>query len=145
MSSIKLSPEHGVNPTIPICFFCRNEKNEIALLGHIKKRDKNGRAIKNSDIEAPRNMILDYEPCEKCRQAMSAGITIIEASEDNKNNIPMIAPGVVPTGSWCIIKEEAFDRIFGENLDEKMYNDVKSKKTMLLCEDIYRQLSAQTE
>lgn len=35
MSSIKLSSKHGVNPTIPVCFFCGEEKNEIALLGRI--------------------------------------------------------------------------------------------------------------
>ena len=33
--SIRLSPAHGVNPTIPICFWCGNEKNEIALMGKL--------------------------------------------------------------------------------------------------------------
>lgn len=33
MSGIKLSPKYGVNPTIPVCFWCGKEKNEIALMG----------------------------------------------------------------------------------------------------------------
>ena len=35
--SIKISPKHGVNPTIPRCFFCGKEKNMVALLGRIPK------------------------------------------------------------------------------------------------------------
>ena len=57
--SIKLSPKYGVNPTIPCCFFCGKEKNEIALLGKVGKRDE--------DIEAPMHMVIDYEPCDECR------------------------------------------------------------------------------
>ena len=34
--SIRLSKEHGVNPTIPICFWCEKDKNEIAMLGKLK-------------------------------------------------------------------------------------------------------------
>ena len=34
-NSIKISQKHGVNPTIPICFWCGKEKNEIALLGKL--------------------------------------------------------------------------------------------------------------
>lgn len=44
MSSIKLSPKHGVNPTIPVCFFCGKPKNEIALMGRMGGKE---------DIEAP--------------------------------------------------------------------------------------------
>ena len=54
---IKISPKYGVNPTIPVCFFCGEPKNEIALMGKMK-----------GDIEAPKNMVLDYEPCEHCKE-----------------------------------------------------------------------------
>ena len=27
---IKLSPKHGLNPTMPVCFWCGKEKNEVA-------------------------------------------------------------------------------------------------------------------
>lgn len=61
--SIKISPKYGVNPTIPVCFFCGEEKQEIALLGKLK-----------GDVEAPHRMCLDYEPCEKCKQIFAQGI-----------------------------------------------------------------------
>lgn len=64
--SIPLSPKHGVNPCIPICFFCGKEKNEIALLGKLK-----------NDAEASRSALFDYEPCDKCKELMSQGITMI--------------------------------------------------------------------
>ena len=59
---ILLSPKHGLNPTIPICFWCGEEKNEIALMGRI------GDARKGEDFEAPMHAVLDYEPCDKCRE-----------------------------------------------------------------------------
>ena len=33
--ALKLSPKHGLNPTISVCFWCGEEKDESALLGHI--------------------------------------------------------------------------------------------------------------
>ena len=30
-AGIKLSPKHGLNPTIPVCFWCGEERNEVAL------------------------------------------------------------------------------------------------------------------
>ena len=46
-AGIKLSPKHGLNPTIPVCFWCGEERNEVALLGHI------GDGRKHEDFEAP--------------------------------------------------------------------------------------------
>lgn len=57
--SIKISKKYGVNPTIPVCFFCGEQKNEVALLGHI------GDYRKGEDIEAPRYAVLDYESLKK--------------------------------------------------------------------------------
>ena len=48
-NNIKLSEKYGMNPTIPVCFFCQEEKNEIALLGKLK-----------GDAEAPKIAIIDY-------------------------------------------------------------------------------------
>lgn len=72
-NSIKISPKHGVNPTIPICFFCGEEKQEIALLGKI--------GGKSEDLEAPRHMVLDYEPCDKCKEQMKLGVVLIPVSD----------------------------------------------------------------
>lgn len=110
MSSIKLSKKYGVNPTIPICFWCGKEKNEIALLGKLK-----------GDIEAPKSMILNYEPCEKCEEMRSKGITIVEASET-----PVYGQyqekyyGYYPTGRHFVIKDEAAKKIFTSPMIEQL-------------------------
>lgn len=104
MSSIPLSPKHGVNPTIPVCFFCGKTKNQVAFLGRIGGK---------KDLEAPRECIIDYEPCDECKQAMSQGVTVIEVTTSNDNNIPPMTIAEngthwYPTGRWTVVKPEAF-------------------------------------
>lgn len=113
-NSIKLSKQHGLNPTLPVCFFCGEDKNEIALLGHI------GDYRKGEDIEAPRRMVLDYEPCDKCKEHMKQGVTLIEVSDRQPaDGRPALkAQGnqeVYPLGGWCVIKAEAFSEMTGQD------------------------------
>lgn len=109
MSKIRLSKKYGVNPTIPICFWCGNEKNEIALMGKIGKGQE--------DIEAPKHMVLDYQPCEKCKKLMSKGVTLIEVSQSpNSPNQPTIHEGLYPTGSWSVIRRRAAIELLGEEI-----------------------------
>lgn len=54
--SIRLHPEHGLNPTLCTCFWCGEDTGEIALLG----------ATYNG--EAPMHMVLNYEPCAACKE-----------------------------------------------------------------------------
>ena len=108
-SSITLSPRYGVNPTIPVCFWCGEEKNEIALLGHI------GDGRKHEDFEAPRYSVINYEPCDKCREHMALGFTVIEAtSKPNRVSSKEIQKSVYPTGRYVVLKNEAAERIFGD-------------------------------
>ena len=46
--SIAISPNHGLNPSIPSCFFCGKPKNELVLFGKLK-----------GDAEAPRHFIME--------------------------------------------------------------------------------------
>jgi hypothetical protein len=43
---IKLSPQHGVNPSIGVCFYCGEDSGEIILPGRLK-----------GDVEAPRRAV----------------------------------------------------------------------------------------
>lgn len=101
-AGIKLSPKHGLNPTIPVCFWCGEERNEVALLGHI------GDGRKHEDFEAPMHMVIDYEPCEKCRANMALGVTLMEAT-NKPNSVTKVEmqKGVYPTGRYVVIKREA--------------------------------------
>ena len=100
--SIKISPKHGLNPTIPVCFWCGKQKNEIALMGHM-----------TDDIEAPKNMVLDYVPCEECQSHMAMGVAVLEASDhpNTEGQSPM-QKGVYPTSRFVVVTTECADRVF---------------------------------
>lgn len=132
MSSIKVSPKYGVNPTIPICFFCGKQKNELVLLGRLK-----------GDIEAPKNMCLDYEPCDECKKNMALGVTLIGVLDSPFDERPPIyeynGVKLYPTGSWAVMKDEAVERMFGEEhgkaaietrkmfIDNKILTDIQER------------------
>ena len=102
MSGIKISPKYGVNPTIPVCFWCGKQKNEIALMGHMK-----------GDIEAPKNMVLDYVPCEECQNHMAMGVAVLEARDHpNTEGQPPMQKGVYPTSRFVVVTTECADRVF---------------------------------
>lgn len=106
-NDIKLSPKHGLNPTIPICFFCGEDKNEIALLGQIGDRRK------GEDIQAPMKMILDYEPCDKCKEIFAQGVLLVEVTKyPNVQGQPAIQKDAYPTGRHCVVKPEALNGDF---------------------------------
>ena len=99
---IKISPKHGLNPTIPVCFWCGKQKNEIALMGRM-----------TDDIEAPKNMVLDYVPCEECQSHMAMGVAILEASDHpNTEGQPPMQNGVYPTSRFVVVTTECADRVF---------------------------------
>ena len=144
INSIVISPKYGVNPTMPVCFFCGNPTGEIALLGHIRQRNSHGRAISGTDIEAQKEMVLNYEPCDDCKKNMAQGITIIEVIESRTAPAAMeICPGAVPTGTWCVIKEEAFERIFKDILESKIYHQTINKRKCLLESQVYQYFFSQ--
>lgn len=111
--SIRLSQKHGVNPTIPLCFWCGQEKNEIALLGRLK-----------GDAEAPRNLCLDYEPCDTCKKNMASGVTLMEAVHTPLHEgMPAIQKDCYPTGRWLVLKREAAKRMFNVEVKDKAFLD----------------------
>lgn len=90
---MRLHKEHGVNPTIPICFICSKAKNEIALLG-AKYHGK-----------APMHMYVGKEPCDKCKGYMEQGVILISVKDGTDKDNPY------RTGKFCVIKIEAAKRI----------------------------------
>lgn len=119
-NNILISKKHGVNPTIPVCFFCGKEKNEIVLLGKLTNK-------KGEEVKAPRNLVMDYEPCENCRKNMALGVTLIGVQEEPiKVNNQVIKPiykegdkDLYPTGNWLVITKDASKRYFGDTFTEE--------------------------
>jgi len=89
---IRLSPKHGLNPCIPKCFFCNEDKNEIVLPGYIP-----------GDAEAPRNAVFDKVPCDKCQDYMRQGIILISVNEKLSEDLE----NPYRTGGFAVVKESA--------------------------------------
>lgn len=111
MSALYLHPEHGVNPTCGVCFWCGKDDGTVVLLGRAYK----GRA--------PHRMVVSLEPCATCRADRAKGVTIIEASDTpivHKGNEGATALSIkaeggrdaYPTGRWCVMTEAAAARMF---------------------------------
>ena len=85
--NIKLHPKHGLNPTMPLCFYCGKETSEIALLGNAYKD------------EAPKNIVISIEPCDECKEKYADYTLLVEVSSAKGSPIK-------PTGRWCAVKKE---------------------------------------
>jgi hypothetical protein len=101
--SIRLHKEWGLNPTIVTCFWCGKDKNELALLG----------AAYNA--EAPKNMVVNYDPCDTCKSEWKQGILLLEASTEplREGQPPLSADKqLYPTGRLMVIRSEAAAGLF---------------------------------
>ncbi len=115
--SIKLSPKHGVNPSVLHCFICGKEIG-LALLGKLK-----------DDAEAPHNVINPNEICDDCRKQIDAGNKFfIEVKDNTDSNNPertgrvvCVRGGALPTVKSPInyIDKSTFDQLFSEALKDK--------------------------
>ena len=129
--SLRISHKHGVNPTIPLCYFCGQPKNEIVLLGLLP-----------NDAEAPRNLVIDYQPCEKCREMMELGVTLVEVTIDPPNvGQPPLAhiegEDIYPTGRWCVVKPEFIDKAIN---DPDLAENIKRERKAFLPPDAYAKI-----
>ena len=105
---IKLSPKHGVNPTLAVCAWCGEETGEVVLLGKLP-----------NDEEAPRHMVFGYEPCPKCAEQWNKGIAFIEVeplSVDSPKMPISVQNGIryVPTGRLAVLTEEGTNNVLKE-------------------------------
>lgn len=100
---VKVSPKHGLNPSITTCFWCGKDVG-IVLLGRMK-----------GDAEAPRRMCLNLEPCDECKAKFAQGVQVIEVTPDGSrfNDSPAFAfkpsneaTPMYPTGRFVVVKPE---------------------------------------
>lgn len=98
-----LSNKYGLNPTMPVCFYCQRETGEVALLGRIVDK-KTGQ-----EVEAPRHMILDHKPCDECAKWMEKGIILISVY-----NTAETGDDPPRSGGWCVMKDEAITKLIDD-------------------------------
>lgn len=101
---IRVSPKHGLNPSMGICILCLQEDGTIVLPGMLA-----------GDEEAPRRAVWSRDPCDNCKEMMKIGVILI--SIDDKKTKDENDP--YRTGGWVVVREAAIHRIFpaGEKRD----------------------------
>ena len=118
---IRISEKHGLNPSLEICFFCGESKG-IALMGKLK-----------GDVEAPKQVLLNYEPCDKCKEKFKEGVLVISVVNTpvSEGQFP-IQKDLYPNGPHLVIKREAAKRLIPNLKDEQ--------KTMLMEKEVFDNL-----
>lgn len=98
---IRLSKKHGANPTIAICAWCNEPTGEVVLVGQLP-----------GDAEAPKEMIVSYEPCDKCREKWEQGVACIEVDTVPVNATqPPIRDNLYPTGRVVVAQSDRLSEI----------------------------------
>lgn len=115
---IRLHPKFGLNPTMPVCFFCGRDTGEVALLGAAYRG------------EAPMKMVLNKRPCAACEKEWAEGIAFVEASRINGDT--------EPTGRVVVVKREAVARM----VQQPLLDDVLRAGKALVEPEAFEQLFA---
>jgi hypothetical protein len=116
---IKLSPKHGLNPSMSVCFFCGEEKNEIILPGKL-----------NGDAEALRKAVWNKIPCDKCEEYMRQGIIFIGVDE----RLTTDRSNPYRTGKFAVIKDEAVKRIIA---DKKLVDNILRQRVAFAPNELW--------
>ena len=127
MSGIRLSKKHGLNPTIALCPYCNEPKNEILLTGSAGDTW----AKENGFDELPMYVHVegDIEPCDKCKEN---GIAIVEVYSEDDRNL---------TGNRWLVKEEAVKSfVTGSLLD-----DILEKRIMIIPIEVSKHIGLRSE
>ena len=82
--------------------------------------------------ESYREVVMNYEHCDKCKEKLDKCAVIIEASTEPIHERPAIAKGVYPTGVWWVVKRELLD-------DDISFVTKEIAKEMGLHDEIYKQ------
>jgi len=89
------------------CFYC-GEANGIAI---------GKKLISCKNKWDTKKIFGGYQPCDKCQEKFDEGFLIIEGQETPMaEGQPEIQKGVYPTGNYWLIKNEAAEKIFTEEI-----------------------------
>lgn len=100
---MRISKKHGLNPTIPLCPYCGESKNEIILTGY--EGEKWAKRNGHSDGQMPMHVRVegDITPCDECKKK---GIAVAEVESDDDRTL---------TGRLWVIREEAIREILKDS------------------------------
>lgn len=121
---VVLSPQHGVNPSLGLCFFCQQPK-EVLLFGRLKH-----------DEQAPREVVTNMEPCDECAGLMRRGVILISvdpALTEDKNN-PW------RSGGWCVVRDEALERWKTAGMDKEVVDAMLEKRVGFIEDEAWERI-----
>lgn len=122
MTSLRLHPKHGVNPSVMLCYYCQ-EPSGVALLGASGGKIREALGMDPEDGLAPREATYDFVPCTKCQEYMQQGIIMISVDEskttDKKNPYR--------SGGWVVVKDSAIIEILQNTNPELLAITLKSR------------------
>ncbi|MFZ1491176.1 MAG: hypothetical protein WAS51_14655 [Ilumatobacteraceae bacterium] len=129
-----MSPKYGVNPSIELCYFCGDETGSIVMPGLIQQKDRFGRAVPGTDIEAPRKAVWNRNPCPRCADLMKQGIVLISVDKEPRPGKEKDEP--YRTGRMCVVSEDfirrAIDKTTAESLVKRRWSYVPDDAWALL-------------
>lgn len=117
---IRLSEQHGVNPSVEQCFTCMKDVG-VLLFGKMK-----------GDTEAPTRVCLGHnsEPCDECKGHMEQGIILISVDEEKTEDMQ----NPWRTGGWVVVKEDFIKRVFQP---EELVKDVLKRRMAFMPDDAW--------
>ena len=135
--SIRVSKKHGVNPSVELCFYCGEGKG-VALFGKLSNQRAEQMFLDHEvsiadvalgDVEAPRQVILNKEPCDKCKENMSRGVALIKVKtpEDNPQ----------PTGQYVVVTEDWVNRMISP---PELRDQILEKRMAYITESDWEQM-----
>lgn len=125
---MRISKEHGLNPSLIVCFWCGEDTGELALFG----------ASYPKGAEAPMRTVRDYAPCPKCKETFATGILLVEASRTPIAGRPELIEGIWPTGAHAVITEKAAKELFTADV----IDNVLKARMAALPPDVFRFICA---
>ena len=101
MSGVHFDRKLGLNPSLINCFFCGKSK-AVALLG-IHAGTIRKMLGMSPGMKAPRELVVDQEPCDECKDYMKEGVIFISVEDGQRENK---ARNPRRTGRLCVLKDE---------------------------------------
>ena len=125
MKMPRLSPRYGLNPAIPVCFYCGEEKNEVILAGRLP-----------DDAEAPRDSVWNMDPCKQCAEWMRLGVILVSVADDQVRS-----QNPVRTGKFVVVTEAGTrECVCPEELDA-----VLTRRFAFVTDRVWKDLELPTE
>jgi hypothetical protein len=137
---LRIDDEHGLNPSLDICFYCQ-EAMGVNLFGKLDKKTNDAfkeAGLTTGDGEAPRGLVTHKEPCDKCRGLMELGIIAICVSDDSDpqdENPHRLGP-------WAVLKDDFFERMVSS---EPVLASIKQARWAFIPQEAWKALGLPEE